>query len=139
MEKEIIEDVLQLLPPAIGLRNVKDYECVISELEVLKVQTKDINSFTEPKSVSQKMKHILPTMNQLIRLICTATISTTFNERSFSYLKEVKSPRRMTMTNIRLKNLLMANCNEDICDKINLKKLMEKWFTEKKKRRVNLE
>ncbi len=136
LSQEEIENVLQLLPPGVNTRNVKDYDCIISEFEVLKVQSKNSNSFSEVMAISEKMKHLLPITNNLIRLTCTAGVSTASNERSFNHLKQVKNPLRTTMTNERLKNLLVINCNKDICDMISLKKIIQKWITIKK-RRVN--
>lgn len=62
------------------------------------------------------------------RLLCTAPVTVTINERSFSNLKLVKNYLRTTQSNSRLNELLSLSSEKDIFNDIKLDIITKQWF-----------
>lgn len=58
-------------------------------------------------NVSEIYKNILPIMNQILRLMFIAPISTASNEQAYSKLKLIKSFLRSTMNSDHLQNVML--------------------------------
>lgn len=128
------EKIIKLFPPGCDASKISDYEGIYSEFLVLVHRCKDYHNLSDIFNTSEMHKKILPTMNKIIRLMFTAPISTSSNERSFSKLKLIKNYLRSTMHADRLQNLMLLNTNKDMLDIVDIKKLVEKWASVKQRR-----
>ena len=59
--------------------------------------------------------------------LLTAPVLVAKDERTFSHLKFVKGVYRSTMADKRLDNLMILNCEKDLPDALDMKKVLKIW------------
>ena len=64
----------------------------------------------------------------------TAPVTVAKDEPTFSRLKLVKTYLRTTMTDARLKSLMIMSCEKDLTDKINIEDVASCWAKLKERR-----
>ncbi|KAL4130632.1 hypothetical protein QTP88_008053 [Uroleucon formosanum] len=84
------------------------------EWEVLYDQCQNKSTISDLAIVSHKLKNALPLANLLYHLSCTAPVTITGKERSFSKLKIVKNFLRTTQEDGRLHNLMLLSSEKDL-------------------------
>ncbi|XP_065642141.1 uncharacterized protein LOC136071684 [Hydra vulgaris] len=131
---EYLKKVIAQFPPGSSASKLTDYDEVFSEFSILVHHCLDISNLKEILKTSESLKHLLPNVIMMLRLVYTAPVSTASNERSFSKLKIIKNYLRSTSSSSRLQNLMLLNYNKDILDKIDLKLLTDKWSILKERR-----
>lgn len=136
---EDIKKAFSLFPPGSDMSKVTDFEGILCEINILRLNTDDDSNNTLKLIMesSNKLKTVIPLANALCRLAYTSPVSTATNERVFSILKFVKNHLRTTMTDERLDNLMVLNSSKDILDEIDMSTMIESWAT-LKARRINV-
>ena len=90
----------------------------------------DVANFTEER------KTVFPPTNRCYHLLMTIPVTVAKDERTFSRLKIVKTPLRITMGDQRLESLLLMSCEEDFTDSIDFECVARDW-ADLKTRRIN--
>lgn len=131
-----VQDIIQFLPKGF----VVDPLHLQVELEVLYDQCKEVKTVADVINMSEKIKNMLPIVNRMSRLLCTAPVTVAGNERSFSKLKLVKNYLRTTQSDSHLNDLLLLSSEKDIVDDIQLDIIAKQWATLKKRRiKINIQ
>lgn len=111
------------MPPGSIASKVKDYDGAHeSEFLIWAYHCKSVLNLLEIFKVSESLNDILPNVNKMLRLFCTAPVCTTPNKRAFGKPKIVK--HHLKSIN-RLRNWMGLNSNEDILDNIVIEILVE--------------
>jgi len=118
----LIQDAMKFLPINVEI----DPLTLQCELEVLYDECKNKNTISDLAIVSHEFKTALPLANLLCRLSCTAPVTVTGNERSFSKLKLIKNYLRTTQEDSRLNNLMLLSSEKDLVDKMSLNEMAQK-------------
>ena len=84
------------------------------------------------------LKEAFPTLLRLLQIALTICESSASCERSFSALKRIKTYLRSTMHEERLINLAVLSVERDISQTLNLEKVIDKFCTHDKNRRIVL-
>jgi len=112
-----------------------DHEKVLSEVSVLSngkdlkwTSTKDI--VDSLKSLTPEMLTVFPTLNIYLKHLLVVPCSSAGAERSFSWLRRIKSYLRSTMGQARLNYCALINCYaNDLVDELNLNVVMQEFIT----------
>ena len=137
-EETDVKELLSLFP-----RQAPDQAAFAAEFDVfVNVVMKEgyvnpIESLADAAKEAERRKHIFPLTSRVYRLALTAPVTVAGNERTFSKLKTVKTALRNSMTDNRLRSLILLNCEKDITDGLDLDHLVDNWSKETN-RRINL-
>jgi len=88
------------------------------------------------QSMVPAMCEMFPSVESLVRLLLNNPASSATAERSFSSLRRLKSYIRSTLGQMRLNNVALCHVYKHILDKLDVKKLMQKFVLRKDNRRV---
>lgn len=78
------------------MSNFTDFNITLCEIHTSRLQTENVKSLADVMDVANKLKTIIPTVNELCRLALTSPVTTAPNERRFSKLKLIYKKKKNT-------------------------------------------
>ena len=117
------------------LNGLELFNEILNYREIFPTSTKPL--ITLDYIINNELVSSFPNFSIALRIFLTLPVTVASGERSFSKLKLIKNYLRSSMSQERLTSLALLSIEKDICESLDLSKVIDE-FASKKARRVHL-